>query len=87
MRRVLKKHIAYHEAGHAVIAWNLGYDVSSLTIVPPPDTDKQGVTYWNVPGGGVASPEDYFMVALAGQVAESKVSDHFTGLEESLKPV
>ena len=79
MRRAPKKHIAYHEAGHAVIAWKLGYEVSSVMIAP--DTDKPGVTYWNA-RGGVASPEHYFMVALAGQIAEGKASNHFTGLEE-----
>jgi ATP-dependent Zn protease len=61
------KHTAYHEAGHAVMALRLGYEVGKVTIVR-----RQGVL-------GKAdirkrtSPDD-IKIDLAGQLAEALVN-------------
>jgi hypothetical protein len=30
------EHTAYHEAGHAVVAFRLGYEIEKVTIIPSP---------------------------------------------------
>lgn len=58
---------AYHEAGHAVVALNLGAAVRKLTIVPR--GDETGSTDYEIPNG---APEDGCCILLAGFEAEKK---------------
>jgi hypothetical protein len=69
---------AYHEAGHAVIARQLGLEVASVTIIP--DLDYFGVTYYHHfatylarnadLATQISAAETDAMVSLAGPTAE-----------------
>ena len=66
------KHIAYHEAGHAVIGLALGYDVGSVTIRP---TDRYfGRARVTAPDGPI-DREKEIKVDLAGLLA-GRLIDH-----------
>lgn len=69
--------IAYHEAGHAVLAETVGARVLSVTIIPPDDAGprRHGETTiaWHRPAGAKAAKKQLLSqarVALAGPVAE-----------------
>jgi ATP-dependent Zn protease len=71
-----KEHIAYHEAGHAVIALKLGYDVKVTTIKP-----KYGALGKTMSQPGAASSDRCvdldaaaIKIGLAGPLAEQLVS-------------
>jgi len=71
-----RAHVAYHEAGHAVIAHVLGFEVRRVTIVP--DDKSRGRMVWNKPPANLKKTdadltpsqrqriENLIMVALAG---------------------
>src|SRR6516225_601416 len=61
------RHVAYHEAGHAVMALRLGYEVEKVTIVP-----RQGVL-GKAKIRNRTSPDD-IRIDLAGQLAEALVN-------------
>jgi cell division protease FtsH len=61
------KHTAYHEAGHAVMALRLGYEVGKVTIVR-----RQGVL-GKAHIRNRTSPDD-IRIDLAGQLAEALVN-------------
>ena len=73
----IRSEVAYHEAGHAVIAHVLGFRVGRVTIVP--DDRSQGRMIWAKPPlrGSLDDPsphqrqraEDWIIVALAGPLA------------------
>lgn len=74
------KHVAYHEAGHAVIAHFCNIEVVAISIIPSLATDYRGFTQYHF-------TDDYwdketafwmwvgYMKTLAGRVAERKFSD------------
>jgi ATP-dependent Zn protease len=62
------KHTAYHEAGHAVIAIRLGYEVKKASIVR-----RQGVLGRVTTRNRTSSPDD-IRFDLAGQLAEALVN-------------
>jgi hypothetical protein len=62
------EHIAYHEAGHAVIAFRLGYEVKWVTIKPRYGSlGRAEITHGN------PSPDD-IRIDLAGPLAEALVN-------------
>jgi hypothetical protein len=66
---------AYHEAGHAVIAYILGATVRKISILIPmeePDSYFGGLTLSDA--GEVLRPGQYIMVTVAGRIAEEKYS-------------
>jgi ATP-dependent Zn protease len=63
------QYIAYHEAGHAVIALRLGYEVGKVTIVR-----RQGVL-GKAEIRNRTSPDD-IKINLAGQLAEALVNSN-----------
>ena len=68
MTRVPLKHIAYHEAGHAVVAFRLGYEVGKVTIVPRYGSlGRADITH------GSPSPDD-IRIDLAGPLAEDLIN-------------
>jgi hypothetical protein len=62
------KHIAYHEAGHAVIALRLGYEVKWVTIKPR----RRSLGRAEIQHGS-PSPDD-IRIDLAGPLAEALVN-------------
>jgi ATP-dependent Zn protease len=64
------KHTAYHEAGHAVIAIRLGYEVKKASIVR-----RQGVLDRVTTRNRTSSPDD-IRFDLAGQLAEALVNSN-----------
>jgi hypothetical protein len=81
MRQSAKLSTAFHEAGHAVIAWSLGLKVHSATIVPAPGIHG-GVEHAN-PLRGIHLDYDgsdrarrraeiAIIVCLAGPVAQQR---------------
>jgi ATP-dependent Zn protease len=70
--------VAYHEAGHAVIARSLGLEVTSVTIIP--DLDHFDITYYHQfatyrarnadLATQISTAETDAMVSLAGPAAE-----------------
>jgi ATP-dependent Zn protease len=66
------KHIAYHEAGHAVIVLVLGYTLKSVTIKP--DGRAEGRTNYDKDGGLVV---DGIKIGLAGPIAEGLLDGNF----------
>ena len=64
---VCPKHTAYHEAGHAVMALRLGYEVRKVTIVR-----RQGVL-GKAEIRNRTSPDD-IRIDLAGALAEALVN-------------
>jgi hypothetical protein len=81
--------IAYHEAGHAVIARQFGLEVTSVTIIPDLDADTAGSCYaeWATDlalllkidlATQLSAIEKDVMVKLAGPIAECQYSfDNF----------
>lgn len=74
---------AYHEAGHAAVAWWADVEVHAVSIVP--DTDKLGSTLHANPVAGISldldeSPdaidraEKVIMICFAGGIAEKRAS-------------
>jgi ATP-dependent Zn protease len=61
----MRKRIAYHEAGHAVIVLVLGYTLKDVTIKP--DERAEGRTNYVKDGGLVV---DGLKITLAGPIAE-----------------
>jgi hypothetical protein len=73
---------AYHEAGHAVIAWQYGIYLGRATIEP--NEDYQGVVVGNLTAGivkldlGAIPPrvqrriENYAILSLAGEAAQRR---------------
>jgi ATP-dependent Zn protease len=64
---MLTKKIAYHEAGHTVLYWELGYKVRLVTIVPDADSNTRGRT---VPCDPERPVEDALTIAFAGWEAQ-----------------
>ena len=64
---VTTKSVAYHEAGHAVMAVLCGVEVWRATIAPV--RNKPGHVVINEPVGGYL-PLDRLMICLAGDLAE-----------------
>jgi len=62
------EHTAYHEAGHAVVALRLGYEVKWVTIVPT----RRSLGYARIPHGSL-SPDD-IRIDFAGALAEALVN-------------
>jgi cell division protease FtsH len=62
------RHVAYHEAGHAVVALRLGYEVGKVSIVP-----RQGVLGRAKVLPQSPSPDD-IRIDLAGPLAEALVN-------------
>jgi ATP-dependent Zn protease len=65
---------AYHEAGHAVMAYRLGYPIKKVTIVK-----RQGVL-GKVEVRNQGSPDD-IRIDLAGQLAEALVNSNDVQLQ------
>jgi ATP-dependent Zn protease len=72
-RGVNPKHIAYHEAGHAVIGHVLGCEVRMATIKPKYSSLGSADVQ---PGGAVDVATAHIKVDLAGPLAERLVSPH-----------
>ncbi len=80
-----RAHAAYHEAGHAVAAWEQGIEIQSLTI--PADADRGsdarmhhlaeliGDFAWDTTAENRIKMESLVFVTLAGPVAE-KLAAH-----------
>ncbi len=80
-----RAHAAYHEAGHAVAAWEQGIEIRSLAI--PPDGDRGsdaqmrheselvGDFEWNTTAKNRIKMESLVFVTLAGPMAE-KLAAH-----------
>src|SRR5215471_12724136 len=74
---------AYHEAGHAVVAWVQGYKPHNATIIP--DEDSHGHVLhadplrrirleWDNSDGARLRAEKAIRILLAGMTAQRKVS-------------
>lgn len=84
-RRQLEK-TAYHEAGHAVVAYLLGRSVRLVTIVPSEDGTllghvlyvpprlKDEYQYWGSPSLKRAAFENIVRISLAGSIAEGRMA-------------
>ena len=77
---------AYHEAGHAVVAWRLGLKINAISIVPSSD-GSLGRIYHSNPLRGIdlelnesmrarARAENAIMVFLAGPIAQRRFNPH-----------
>jgi ATP-dependent Zn protease len=72
-----RRSIAYHEAGHAVVAYRLGIEVEHVTIVP--DHDSRGhfvhADLFCAPGCGSdrANLERAIKISLAGPLAQARL--------------
>jgi len=66
-RSVDRRYTAYHEAGHAVIALRLGYEIRKVTIVP-----RRG-SLGRAEIRNRTSPDD-IRISLAGALAEALVN-------------
>jgi ATP-dependent Zn protease len=83
-----RRGLAFHEAGHAVVAWCLGLDVIEIAIVDDPKDDSGVKT---LPGEDRLSEINRLAVCLAGLEAESffdaptheygGISDHLKAME------
>lgn len=70
---------AYHEAGHAVIAYRFGYSLQSINILP--DKKRNGICYiYGKPDG---NPEQEILILAAGDAAQ-KVKDPNDDSEPSI---
>jgi hypothetical protein len=85
MKSAARRPIAYHEAGHAVIAWHLGVRVRSLTIVPDEATLGRchhasliRGRYPELDGslGAVVKMQKNIMISLAGPIAQHLYNPH-----------
>jgi ATP-dependent Zn protease len=64
-----KEHTAYHEAGHAVIAFRLGHEIKKVTIVP----SRRSLGRYVCSTPRRTSPDD-IKIDLAGPLAEALVN-------------
>lgn len=64
---------AYHEAGHAVVAYRLGLVVDSTTIRPDPAKETLGVSLSEGPWMNGSTDDDQITVLYAGLAAERLV--------------
>src|SRR5262249_33432251 len=75
-----RERLAYHEAGHAVIAYRLGIEVNFVTILPTHYTSGYAA-HGELFCGGVASDHDALeraiKICLAGQMAEALFYSRF----------
>jgi ATP-dependent Zn protease len=81
-----RRHIAYHEAGHAVVAWALGIRFKHVSIIPSEKDVGRIVMHYSrrwlsgsiLPGDRKFS-ENHIAILFAGREAEEK----FTGKDAS----
>lgn len=64
-----KKHVAYHEAGHAVIHLAIGKPFDYVTIIPGKDRSAGQVA--SVPGTKIRACDDA-IICYAGSIADAK---------------
>ncbi len=84
-RLIDRTHAAYHEAGHAVAAWERGIQITSLTIPPDPgggsdgpmrhEAELTGDFAWDTNAENRIRMESLVFVTLAGPMAE-KLAAH-----------
>ena len=76
--------IAYHEAGHAVAQWKLGFKIKEVTIVPKAEvagsvSHKRSLRLyrlaWDIPTGKqLGRYHDLIVTTLAGEAAQRRFS-------------
>jgi Peptidase family M41 len=74
-----KEHTAYHEAGHAVIAFRLGHEIKKVTIVP----SRRSLGRYVCSTPRRTSPDD-IKIDLAGPLAEALVNPSDVQIQSGL---
>jgi ATP-dependent Zn protease len=76
-----REHVAYHEAGHAVVCLLLGHEVRDVTIKTDKQAEGRTRIYMHMPEWGAT--EDDIRIELAGAIAEALVNP--TSFEDKIK--